>query len=211
MKRTFAIRCCSTLALVAILIAGALAEDKSTRQGEPAAANAPAQATPQENPQKTARPRRAGVIPPLTEPNRAVETPGKRPDFVTETIRGRMRYVGDVLKEEFGVKVVPEASDRLLVLLSPDGQLHPIVEDLRGRAFRRDDRLMKMDLELRVRRYEGSPLVQIINMYEIDDQGDKFLVDYWCDICSIVMFEDGPCDCCQEPNRLRKQPVGDER
>ena len=32
--------------------------------------------------------------------------------------------------------------------------------------------------------------------------------DYWCDICSIPMYEIKRCECCQGPIRMRFQPRG---
>ena len=80
------------------------------------------------------------------------------------------------------------------------------MEDARGRSLRIDKRLRAMDLELLVRRYHGSPMVQVIRIYEWGEDG-KYIVDYWCDVCAIPMFQAGPCDCCQEANRLRKRPA----
>jgi hypothetical protein len=80
------------------------------------------------------------------------------------------------------------------------------MEDNRGRAFRKDERLRKREVELFVRRYRGVPMAQVIRTYTVKPDG-KYLVDYWCDICAISMVEDGPCDCCQAPNVLREQKV----
>jgi len=122
----------------------------------------------------------------------------------TEALRGRVVWLADGLERRFGVKTVPEARENMLALETKDGQVLPIVEDLRGRSFRADERLRDMQVELLVRRYRRSPLVQVVRIHEIKDDG-KYLLDYWCDICSIVMFETGHCDCCQDLNRLRKR------
>lgn len=133
------------------------------------------------------------------------DEPSADPAYTTESIRGRVVWMAEALQRRFGIKTVPEARERLLALESADGHLHPIIDDVRGRSFRTDRRLLEMkDVELLVRRYEGSPMVQIIRIYEHQPDG-KYLVDYWCDVCAITMFEYGPCDCCQDINRLRKQ------
>ena len=126
--------------------------------------------------------------------------------FRVESIRGKVVWYAEGLKSQFGITTVDEAADRVLAVATPDGELIPIVEDLRGRAFRSDERLREMDVELRVRRYAGTPAVQIVRVYEWRD-GKKFQVDYWCDVCAIIMFETGPCSCCQDHNRLRQRPV----
>jgi hypothetical protein len=126
--------------------------------------------------------------------------------YATRILRGRVVWLSEAMERRFGVQAVREARERILALETPDGVLYPLVEDLRGRSFRKDQRLREMDLELLVRQYRGVPMVQVIQVAEVSDAG-RFLVDYWCDTCSIVMYEDGPCDCCQEHNRLRKRPV----
>jgi len=140
-------------------------------------------------------PASAQPVPSPTEP---------RPKFTTESVHGRVVWLAEALERRYRVQSVPEAAQRTLALQTRDGQLHPLVEDLRGRSFRKDQRLRDMDLELLVRRYEGSPTLQVLRIYEVQ-KDSKYLVDYWCDVCAITMFEDGPCDCCQDHNRLRKR------
>jgi hypothetical protein len=128
------------------------------------------------------------------------------PPYVTKTIRGRVVWLAEALSRLHAVKLVPEAAERTLALETDDGQLHPLVEDIRGRAFRSDERLRKMKVELLVRQHTGSPMVQIVRVFEIAKEG-KFEVDYWCEICSIAMFELKDCECCQGPIELRRQPA----
>ncbi len=127
-------------------------------------------------------------------------------DYETISLRGRVVWLADALKERYGVKTVREAREQILALQTPDGQLHPVLEDTRGRAFRIDKRLRGIDMELLVRRYAGSPMIQVIRVYAIKKDG-KYELDYWCDVCAIVMYQMGPCACCQEPNRLRERRV----
>lgn len=123
---------------------------------------------------------------------------------VAELIPGKVVWLAEALKRRYGISVVPEASQRLLALETTDGKILPLVEDARGRSFRKDERLRKMDLELLVRRYEGLSMIRVLRVYELQSK-KRFIVDYWCDVCAIVMFEDGPCDCCQDHNQLRKR------
>src|SRR5262245_44847935 len=89
----------------------------------------------------------------------------KFPKHETRTLRGRVVWQAEALSRKFGIRSVPEAAERSLVLETPPGELHPLVEDSRGRAFRADERLRGVDLELLVRQYEGSPLVQVIQVF----------------------------------------------
>ena len=132
-----------------------------------------------------------------------------RPVFRTELIEGQVVWLAAALKSKFGISTVPEVAENSLALLTKDGQLLPIIENLRGRAFRKDERLREKDMQILARRYDHQPLIQILRVYEIDD-GQRFEVDYWCDICAIVMFETGPCACCQDHNRLRKRLAEDD-
>ena len=126
--------------------------------------------------------------------------------FTQGTIRGRAVYLAEAMEKRTGVPSLAEAKDRILALQTDKGELIPLLEDVRGRAFRRDERLRNMEIELLVRRYSGSPAVQIIRVFEIAKDG-KFEIDYWCQICAIAMFEQKDCECCQEPNELRRRKV----
>jgi hypothetical protein len=109
-------------------------------------------------------------------------------EFTLDTIRGRVVYLAEALEKRTGAASVPEAKDRVLALETKTGELIPLLEDIRGRAFRRDERLRKMDVEVLVRRYQGSPVVQIIRVFEVAKDG-VYEVDYWCEICAIAMYE----------------------
>lgn len=134
------------------------------------------------------------------------EHPAER-DFTQSAIGGRVVYLADALKQDFGISTVPEVSESVLAVKTPAGQLIPIVENLRGRAFRKDQRLREMDVEILARRYADQPFIQVLKLFEIAADGQRYEVDYWCDVCAIVMFESGPCSCCQDENRLRKRLV----
>ncbi|MBM4002898.1 MAG: hypothetical protein FJ295_06350 [Planctomycetes bacterium] len=124
-------------------------------------------------------------------------------------LRGRVVFLAEVL-ESRGARSVPDARQRVLALETERGELIPLLEDRRGHAFRADDRLRKMELELLVRRLPGTPVVQIINVVELT-KGGRFEIDYWCDVCAIVMFELKPCECCQGEIELRRRPLAKDR
>ncbi|MDG2385501.1 MAG: hypothetical protein P8N76_27775 [Pirellulaceae bacterium] len=151
----------------------------------------------------------AGKQDPLPKGGASVVRKSPSRDFQLQSVRGKVVWYGEALREMLGINTVEGETDRSLAIATDDGQLLPIIEDLRGRAFRSDQRLRQMDVELRVRRYRATPGIQVIRVYEWRE-GQKFQVDYWCDICAIVMFETGPCACCQDHNRLRQRKVGQE-
>lgn len=123
------------------------------------------------------------------------------------TLRGRIVWLSEALKRLHGVESDADAEKNVLVLETADGKLYPLVKDFRGRGFFKDPRLLKFDYELEVRPFAGTQDVQVIRVFTLHD-GQKFELDYWCDICAIPMFELKECECCQGPIRLRETPVG---
>jgi hypothetical protein len=130
----------------------------------------------------------------------------KAPAFTLDTLRGRVVFLAEAMEERTGAASVPEAKERVLALQTQGGELIPLLEDVRARAFRRDQRLRELQVELLVRRYRGWPLAQIIRVFAVRADG-LYEVDYWCEVCSIVMFEQKDCECCQEPNELRLRKI----
>ncbi len=137
------------------------------------------------------------------EPKQPADAPAA---FELQTHRGKVVYLAEALKRLHNIQSVEEAQERTLALETAEGTLIPLVEDIRGRAFRSDKRLRDMQVELLVRKFRGSPAGQVIRVYELTKEG-KFEIDYWCDICSIAMYELKACECCQEDIRLRKTKV----
>ena len=98
-----------------------------------------------------------------------------------------------------------------------DGNNAAGIQDIRHRDLRvcrRDDRLARgvrdrrfwYPVELLVRRYQLSPAVQIIRVFEVGKDG-LYELDYWCDVCAIAMYELKDCECCQGPIELRRTKV----
>jgi hypothetical protein len=131
------------------------------------------------------------------------------PAYVTEAIRGQVTWLADALEERYGIKVDADVALAVVALETTEGELLPIVKDARGRAFHLDERLRGIDVELLLRRYEGSPVAQVVRVYTLRD-GQKFEFDYYCDVCAIVMHELKECECCQGPIRIRERRVSEE-
>ena len=139
-----------------------------------------------------------------------------------ELFAGRVVMLRDALKRR-GIKSTDEFT-KLVVLERTDGELIPIVPDWRGRAFYQDKRLRNRPVELVGYRRDGVPFLQVLMIFTIDrpksPAGTKTTnkakpangktlrqyFDYWCDICSIPMYEIKQCECCQGPIRMRFQP-----
>jgi hypothetical protein len=138
----------------------------------------------------------------------AVRAEAPEAKYNTESLRGKVLWTAEALKERFGIESDPDSAEASVSLVTPEGKVYPIVKDVRGRGFMKDARLRNRDMELLVRRYEGSPFIQVIRIYTIKE-GRKYALDYWCDICAIIMFELKECECCQGPIRLREELVSE--
>jgi hypothetical protein len=138
----------------------------------------------------------------ISSENASDEPPAKPPK---QLFRGEVVHIPAALKK-LGIKAYKEELQDQVALLTPDGELLPILPDWRGRAFFQDERLRDRKVELIGYRKPGIPYLQVLTIYTFDEEGERQHTDYWCDICSIPMYEIKPCDCCQQPIRLRFQP-----
>jgi hypothetical protein len=121
-----------------------------------------------------------------------------------ELFSGKVVLLQEALQRR-GVKSAEEFKSQV-VLETNDGELIPIVPDWRGRALYQDKRLRDRKIELIGSREKAAPYLQVQMIFVFDKQGTRLYMDYWCDICSIAMYEIKPCDCCQEEIRLRLEP-----
>lgn len=120
-------------------------------------------------------------------------------------LSGRVIALSAALKER-GIKCYEPELEGQFVLETDEKELIPIVPDWRGRAFFQDERLRDRRVELIVKRRPGVPWVQVLSIYLFDEADKRNIMDYWCDICSIPMYEIKACECCQAPIRLRLRP-----
>lgn len=120
-----------------------------------------------------------------------------------ELFRGQVVRLTDALKEQ-GIRAAREMEAHV-VLKTDRGELVPILADWRGRALYQDKRLRNRDVELVGFRRKGIPYLQVLMVFTFDNEGERQYTDYWCDVCSIPMYEIKPCECCQGDIRLRFQ------
>lgn len=125
-------------------------------------------------------------------------------DNAKELFSGKVVILQEALKRR-GVQASEEFQSQV-ALETDSGELIPIVPDWRGRAFYQDKRLRDRRVDLVGTRQKAAPYLQVLMIFVFDDAGTRQYMDYWCDICSIPMYEIKPCDCCQAENRLRTQP-----
>jgi hypothetical protein len=120
-----------------------------------------------------------------------------------ELFSGKVVLLEEALKAR-GVETFEETGKHI-VLETERGELIPLLADWRGRAFYQDERLRNRKVELIAFRRPGLPYLSVIAVYTFDEQGERMYTDYWCDICSIPMYQIQECECCQGPVRLRFQ------
>lgn len=125
-------------------------------------------------------------------------------DVPRRLYRGKVVLAQEALKKR-GVKVADEMKSQA-VLETLDGDLIPIAADWRGRAFFQDKRLRDRRVDLVGYQRPGIPWLQVLIVYVVNEKGEREVMDYWCDICAIPMYEIKDCECCQGPIRLRLLP-----
>jgi hypothetical protein len=136
----------------------------------------------------------------------AAEKIENAPEPTRELFTGKVVLATDALKRK-GLTAAEEMKGQV-VLETPDGELIPILADWRGRAFYQDERLREREVELLGYRRKGVPYLQALMVFTFNKAGEREYTDYWCDVCSIPMYEIKPCECCQGEIRLRFQKQG---
>jgi hypothetical protein len=134
-----------------------------------------------------------------TEPAEQADEPQR------EVMSGKVVLLSEALKAR-KIKSYEEEIKGQVVLVTNSGEMFPIVADWRGRAFYQDEVLRDRPVDLVVNRHRGVPWLQVLSIYLLDENGVHSIFDYWCDICSIPMYEIKECECCQGPIRLRLRP-----
>jgi hypothetical protein len=173
----------------------------------PPADTAPQVQTTNKNPAPSERSKPAAAS---AEKQTEQSTAKPTPKYITQSLRGKVVWLNEAVSRKYGVRLDADMAQSVAALETTDGELIPIMKEDRGRGFWKDARLRGVDLELMVRRYKGLPMVQVIRVYRLRD-GKKYELDYWCDVCSIQMFELKQCECCQGPTRLRERLVEEKK
>ena len=146
----------------------------------------------------------AATSPPEAAKSSTAKDVEKSDETKKELFSGKVVLLQEALKRR-GVKSYDEFKEQA-VLETDKGELIPIVSDWRGRALFQDERLRDRRIELVGTRQKAAPYMQVLMVFLFDDKGTRQYMDYWCDVCSIPMYEIKPCDCCQADIRLRLQP-----
>jgi hypothetical protein len=138
-------------------------------------------------------------------PKTSDDTGGAPDEPVKSIVSGKVIPLVEALKQR-AIKTYSEEIKDQVVLVSRSGEILPIVPDWRGRAFYQDEHLRNRPVDLVVNRRKGVPWLQVLSIYVFDENNVRSIMDYWCDICAIPMYEIKECECCQGPTRLRLRP-----
>jgi hypothetical protein len=110
------------------------------------------------------------------------------------------------LVEKIGSKLDADAEPTWLALVTPKGEIYPLIKDDGCRMFFKDATLLKRPMRLTGKLLPKSTLLQVLEVHSMKD-GKLHDLYYWCDICSIRRFEKNICDCCGGPMELREEPA----
>jgi hypothetical protein len=117
---------------------------------------------------------------------------------------GKVVELSTVLKElGWSVDAGPIAGQ--VVLREASGAITPILSDEASRALFLDARLRERAIEVRGRRHEGFPYLQVVS-FRVEEGGRLRTPEYYCEICSISVRYPQICPCCQGPMVLRMNP-----
>ncbi len=121
-------------------------------------------------------------------------------------LKGKVVTLGAAIDaKKLGIRVDPEPTARAVVLLGDDGTITPLLSDEASRALFLDKRLRDRPAELRGRRFDGVPYLQVVT-FKIEHDGRLQTPEYYCNICTISVRFPQVCPCCQGPMELRMKP-----
>ena len=94
------------------------------------------------------------------------------------------------------------------VLKTKDGRHIQLEGDHDTAGVVNDDRLKGSDLEvigklLSAHRFQIGPIHK--KSMWVHRNGKRYMITYWCDLCSIRNYTPGKCQCCQEETELSLQ------
>jgi hypothetical protein len=96
-----------------------------------------------------------------------------------------------------------ETAEQKLIVLDGDGTTGHVLHD---------KRLAGQDFEA-LGHFTSADHFQVDPAYthalHVLKDGKRFMVTYWCDVCSIRQYEPGPCMCCQRETHLDLRELDD--
>lgn len=106
---------------------------------------------------------------------------------------------GKLVQRENQTPAIETAEHKVIVLEGDESTEHVL----------HDKRLAGLELEVRGH-FSAADHFQVdpfhTHAIHVMKDGKRFLVTYWCDVCSIRQYEPGPCWCCQRETALSLRP-----
>ena len=133
----------------------------------------------------------------------ATQLPAAPPKL--DTFTGKVRPLADLVRP-LGTKLDADAAPLWLALVSDDGKIYPLIKDDGARVFFADKEVLDRPMQVNGRLLPGSQLLQVIEVHSLK-KGVPHDLYYWCDICTIRSYANGPCACCLAPVELREVPL----
>ena len=122
------------------------------------------------------------------------------------TLKGKVVTLAVAIENaKLGIHADTEPTARQIVLVESDGTIIPLLSDEASRALFLDKRLRDRPAEVRGKRFEGMPYVQVVT-FRVEEDGRLQTPEYYCTICSIRVRYPQICPCCQGPMELRMRP-----
>jgi hypothetical protein len=104
---------------------------------------------------------------------------------------------------------IVQRPDQEPVIQTADGKQYTVGGDEFTLSQMKDDKLNGRDIELEGR-FSGSNKFEALKIFTIKN-GKRYIVTYWCEICSIRTHKAGRCMCCQGETELQELPEGQDR
>jgi hypothetical protein len=122
----------------------------------------------------------------------------------TVTLSGKVVELTAALKS-LGIACDSEPIAKQVVLQGTDRSITPLLSDDASRAFFLDERLRDRAVEMKARRVNGLPYLQVLS-FQVVHEGKLRTPEYYCEICTISVRYPQICPCCQGPMVLRMRP-----
>jgi hypothetical protein len=126
-------------------------------------------------------------------------------EFKTQHYSGKVQPMAPLLEKQ-GVKLDADAAEHWLALVAEDGKVYPLLKDEGCRMFFMDKTLLDRPMRLTGRVVGDTQFLQVVKVHSVL-KGKLHDIFYWCDICSIRVYEPGNCPCCGDPTVLKEEAL----
>jgi hypothetical protein len=119
--------------------------------------------------------------------------------------RGRLVCLAEELRERHAAAVPPVHEHVWALRLEPGPRHLLLLRTPPAEALFADEEFRRREVWIEGRVFGASGAVEVRSLGWFRD-GARVEIVYWCEICSIVNFDPGPCECCQGAVERRERP-----